>query len=849
MWSEDIGKYISSLLALFLVLSVASVAVSFSCSATESVEEKTRQLSQFEPRNDVAWQNATESGHPIADVYGSMGTSVAYGDMTGDGSIELITGSEDMETAENDLRGGSGWYETREHDKERGAYHREDDEGKDQRAIRIWDYDEATAELEVMVETIPENLGRISSIGTDPSDSLIITGGQDESEPPRSDLRLWGYDGDSINLLHEEQWIDDDYNNTVHSIAVDDINSDGNLEVVTGGVSNFDDDGDKTKAQITVWNIEHDSSLSLSAEERWEVDDLSNVQSVEIADLVGDGTKEIITGGGSGGESEIRVWRWDGDYLTLSESITWEINSGVFGLDTADLTGDGELEVVTTGANEGMQGTHVEVAVLSYPDLEILGRDTFFPDTGLDMGDAIGQTVDAVDGTGDGDKEIYVSGMAEGPVPGGTGFYGFIMACLYSEGEVVFQADQTWLEETMTLVEDQVVLPLDGSASSDIVMIGFNLYMGEDIPMVVEHEARIWICNYGDGVERNALTIDVEGEGTTEPEPGTHLYEDGTEVTLRAIPEEDWEFVGWTGDHDDTGEEITVIMDEDKTIRAHFEEMEMEFDLTINIVGEGTTDPEPGTYTHDRDEEVTVEAMPSEGWKFVEWGGDNESNEEDISITMDEDKEVTAYFERREYELVIDVEGEGTTYPRPGDHIFEYEEEIEVEAFPDPGWTFVGWAGDHESDDENITLVIEENKSLTANFLKEPNFEVNITSPEDDEEFEEGEEIVVEFIVENTGDIDGEQKIEFLVDGRLIEMEENVNIVGGDTFQGRFTWEAEGEGDTELSVRSLDDEDEVDHSAEVVVSVREPDSPFLWWLVLVVLVVIVLVALLAKKKR
>lgn len=77
------------------------------------------------------------------------------------------------------------------------------------------------------------------------------------------------------------------------------------------------------------------------------------------------------------------------------------------------------------------------------------------------------------------------------------------------------------------------------------------------------------------------LEIKVEGEGITEPEEGTHIYEHGEEVTITADPDEGWAFTNWTGNVPEGEEEentITVIMDNDKEITAVFEEEEDEDD-------------------------------------------------------------------------------------------------------------------------------------------------------------------------------------------------------------------------------------------------------------------------------
>jgi len=85
-----------------------------------------------------------------------------------------------------------------------------------------------------------------------------------------------------------------------------------------------------------------------------------------------------------------------------------------------------------------------------------------------------------------------------------------------------------------------------------------------------------------------------------------------------------------------------------------------EYDLTINVQGEGTTDPHEGTHIYTQGEEVTINADPDEHWYFEEWTGDHEGNEDEITITMDEDKEVTAHFQEHTYSLDVTVEGEGT---------------------------------------------------------------------------------------------------------------------------------------------------------------------------------------------
>jgi len=66
--------------------------------------------------------------------------------------------------------------------------------------------------------------------------------------------------------------------------------------------------------------------------------------------------------------------------------------------------------------------------------------------------------------------------------------------------------------------------------------------------------------------------------------------------------------------------------------------------LTISVNGQGTTNPGPGTYAYDEGSQESIIALPASGWKFDYWGGDASGTVSTVVITMDSDKDVTAYF-------------------------------------------------------------------------------------------------------------------------------------------------------------------------------------------------------------
>ena len=143
--------------------------------------------------------------------------------------------------------------------------------------------------------------------------------------------------------------------------------------------------------------------------------------------------------------------------------------------------------------------------------------------------------------------------------------------------------------------------------------------------------------------QKYSLALSITGEGITIPSARTHIYYDGTEVQIEAIPDTDYIFNGWTGDvslgHENDNP-ITITMDSDKSITANFALPV----LTIIAGIGGTTDPAPDTYTYDEGTEVTITAMPNSGYEFSGWSGDASRTTNPITITMDSDKSITANF-------------------------------------------------------------------------------------------------------------------------------------------------------------------------------------------------------------
>lgn len=109
-------------------------------------------------------------------------------------------------------------------------------------------------------------------------------------------------------------------------------------------------------------------------------------------------------------------------------------------------------------------------------------------------------------------------------------------------------------------------------------------------------------------------------------------------------------------------------------------------------------------------------------WTPVETGTysitvESDDDSDSITVTVTEDGDVP---ELPEFELVISVEGEGTTNPEEGIHHYGEDHEVTVIATPSHGWKFIEWTGDASGTSTTISIFMDGNKSVTAVFEEDP---------------------------------------------------------------------------------------------------------------------------------
>ena len=70
------------------------------------------------------------------------------------------------------------------------------------------------------------------------------------------------------------------------------------------------------------------------------------------------------------------------------------------------------------------------------------------------------------------------------------------------------------------------------------------------------------------------MSVATSGSGSVSVTPSGSAFDEGTSITVRATPEEHWEFIGWSGDVSQSSAAIIITMSRDITLTATFRSIE-----------------------------------------------------------------------------------------------------------------------------------------------------------------------------------------------------------------------------------------------------------------------------------
>ena len=233
-----------------------------------------------------------------------------------------------------------------------------------------------------------------------------------------------------------------------------------------------------------------------------------------------------------------------------------------------------------------------------------------------------------------------------------------------------------------------------------IVGIGFAIWYA-----VIQHQAPPPTYHL-------AVTVSPDASGQVDIEPRQGDYPKGSLVTLEATPALDYEFVSWSGGASGSEPVVTVKMNSDKDVTANFRIVRYELTTSVSPAGGGSVTPGD---IYDTGSLVTLEATPAPDYEFVSWSGDASGRDPVVTVTMDADKGVTANFRIVRYELTTSASpADGGSVTSGG--LYDTGSLVTLEATPAPDYRFVSWSGDASGTDPVLTVTMDADKEVTANF-------------------------------------------------------------------------------------------------------------------------------------
>ncbi len=258
---------------------------------------------------------------------------------------------------------------------------------------------------------------------------------------------------------------------------------------------------------------------------------------------------------------------------------------------------------------------------------------------------------------------------------------------------------------------------LTSTNSSDIITMNSNLAL---------------IANFQ---KRYTLTINQNPTigGTVTYSPEQENFSHGAQVTVVATANPGYEFAGWSGALTSTNPSEKITMNSNLALTANFRKRI--YTLTTAeapIIGSSIIrTPNKPSYDAGETVVVNVGGMPEE-YQFVGWAGASTSKNTTISITMDDDKALIAMFSSRSatdsYTLSTSVPvGGGNVERNPKLENYGYGTQVTVTASPNLYYRFKGWNGTLTSTANPITITMDKNYVLVADFIRTYTLTTNST--------------------------------------------------------------------------------------------------------------------------
>jgi uncharacterized repeat protein (TIGR02543 family) len=201
--------------------------------------------------------------------------------------------------------------------------------------------------------------------------------------------------------------------------------------------------------------------------------------------------------------------------------------------------------------------------------------------------------------------------------------------------------------------------------------------------------------------------------------PSKAFYRSNDFVTITATPLTGWQFLQWLGDLTGTNSSATVQVSRNLCVQAVFGTT-----LSTATAGSGAIalDSSPPFYPYGT--VVRVTAVPAAGNYFGAWGNAASGTNNPLSFTVTEPQQtISAVFGELpagQSTLTLLINGRGRVTANPRANRYATSQFVTLTAIADAHQHFVGWTGDATGSQTNLTLRMDQSKTITANFTARP---------------------------------------------------------------------------------------------------------------------------------
>ncbi|MEK6552844.1 MAG: InlB B-repeat-containing protein, partial [Bacteroidota bacterium] len=194
-------------------------------------------------------------------------------------------------------------------------------------------------------------------------------------------------------------------------------------------------------------------------------------------------------------------------------------------------------------------------------------------------------------------------------------------------------------------------------------------------------------------------------------------YNTGSSVTVTAAANSGYRFVNWTEGNTvvSTSASYNFTISANRTLVANF--VQQYTVTTSSNPTAGGTVTQSGSGTYNTGSSVTVTAAANSGYSFVNWteGSTVVSANASYSFTISGNRTLVANFAISTYTLTVNA-ANGTVTKNPDQANYNHGATVQLTATPATGYTFTGWSGDAAGSTNPLTVTMNSNKNITANF-------------------------------------------------------------------------------------------------------------------------------------